>query len=206
MVNKPVYGWTAESYPDREDVIAHFPDAACCHQTHGTSIHYAPNPGFYGDGDGLFTDISGVLLTVRTADCNGIVLWDDNMTLVMALHAGWKGTASAIISRGIDVFVSHGIDPSRISIHFSPSARSCCYEIGADITHRFQSDLHRFLITRDERLYADLVGMNAYLAEKAGVVRENIIVEPRCTICDESLFSYRRSKTAKRHMVYIRKG
>ncbi len=206
MVNKPYFGWTTNSYPEREDVAAHFPDAAYCHQIHGNHICYAPSPGFYGDGDGLFTDRANVCLTVRTADCNGIVLWDDNQELVMVLHAGWKGTASAILSEGIALFFSHGIDPSRLSVYFSPSARSCCYEIGKDIIDRFQSELHRFFIQREAGLYADLIGMNIFLAEKAGVLREKITVNPRCTICDESLFSFRRSKTSKRHVVYIKKG
>lgn len=206
MVNKPHYGWTQESYPEREDVAARFPDAAFCRQVHGVVIHYADRPGFYGDGDGLFTDKDGVMLTVRTADCNGIVLWDDEKDVVMVLHAGWKGTAQGILEHGIALFQKRGIKAQSLNLFFAPSARKCCYEVGEEIVGEFRQNLRGFIEKHDMKLFADLVGMNINMAEQAGIVRKKIITEPHCTICNESLFSYRRSKTTKRHVVFVRKG
>jgi len=205
-VYKPVFGWTQESYPEREDVATRFPDSAYCRQVHGTVIHYVNRPGFYGDGDGLYTDNDDVMLTVRTADCNGIVLYDDECNYVMAIHAGWKGTASGILEKGIGIMRENRIDVTDIKLFFAPSARDCCYEVGEDIIPSFKPELLEYIHERNGKLYCDLVGMNKRYAFSAGILEENITVEPKCTICDTSLFSYRRSKSTDRHVVYIKKG
>lgn len=206
MANKPYYGWTQESYSDREDVFARFPDAACCRQIHGTTIHYADSPGDYGDGDGLFTDKKDVLLTVRTADCNGIVLWDNENRFIMALHAGWKGTAQGILRKGIEIFTQQGVVPEKINIYFGPSARKCCYQIGEDIVGEFSPEQQDFITREKEFLFCDLLGMNCKDARSAGVLSDNIIVEKKCTICTTELFSFRRNKTSQRHLIFVKKG
>ena len=51
------------------------------------------------EGDGLITDLPGVLLGVGTADCVPVLVADPVKRVVAAFHAGWRGTVSRIASR-----------------------------------------------------------------------------------------------------------
>ena len=44
------------------------------------------------EGDGLVTDLPGVLLAVGTADCVPVLVIDVAKRVVAAFHAGWRGT------------------------------------------------------------------------------------------------------------------
>ncbi|MEG1743911.1 MAG: laccase domain-containing protein, partial [Clostridia bacterium] len=71
-------------------------------QEHTADILYADEtfrgvgltkPQFNFAVDGLVTDKSGVLLSVRAADCVPILFCDKRAGVVAALHSGWRGTA-----------------------------------------------------------------------------------------------------------------
>ena len=52
-------------------------------------------------GDGLMTDVPGVLLGIQTADCVPVLVADLKQRAVAAFHAGWRGTLGRIVERGI---------------------------------------------------------------------------------------------------------
>ncbi len=49
------------------------------------------------EGDGLMTNLPGVLLAVGTADCIPVLVVDPHKKAVAAFHAGWRGTAARIV-------------------------------------------------------------------------------------------------------------
>src|SRR5215831_6510359 len=58
--------------------------------------------GVVGEGDALVTSEQGVTVSVRTADCLPILLADPTNRVVAAVHAGWRGTASAIAQKALE--------------------------------------------------------------------------------------------------------
>ena len=51
-------------------------------------------------GDGLMTDVPGVLLGIQTADCVPVMVVDVKRRVVGVFHAGWRGTAAGIVEAG----------------------------------------------------------------------------------------------------------
>ena len=52
--------------------------------------------------DGLITNTPGLALVIFTADCTPILFWDSVTGAVGAAHAGWRGTAKAIVGTAIN--------------------------------------------------------------------------------------------------------
>ena len=76
-------------------------------QVHSAVIHHITEvPTEPLTGDGLITDLPGVVLTVRTADCIPVLLADRKRKAVGAFHAGWRGTFARIVEKGIGEMLS----------------------------------------------------------------------------------------------------
>ncbi len=87
-----------------------------------------------GEADGLATNAAGMALAILTADCLPILMVSPQHRVVMALHAGWRGTAAGIAARGLELGrTSFGIKPEHWQVALGPSIDACCYEVGADI-------------------------------------------------------------------------
>ena len=64
-------------------------------QVHGSGVVWARGPGMAGQADAVITDVPGLLLAVRTADCVPILVAGDGV--VAAIHAGWRGLVAGVI-------------------------------------------------------------------------------------------------------------
>ena len=53
-------------------------------------------------GDGLMTELAGVLVGIQTADCVPVLVADTEKRVVAAFHAGWRGTVARIVEKGIE--------------------------------------------------------------------------------------------------------
>ena len=90
------------------------------------------------DCDALITDIKGVILSILTADCVPVLLYDQEKDVVAAVHAGWKGTKAQIVSKTVQKMkeIYHS-DPKDIIAGIAPSIGRCCYEVGKDVAQYF---------------------------------------------------------------------
>jgi len=52
-------------------------------------------------GDGLITNIPGVVIAVKIADCIPVIAVDQRRRVVGVFHAGWRGTVQRIVEKGI---------------------------------------------------------------------------------------------------------
>ncbi|MBU1206801.1 MAG: polyphenol oxidase family protein [Proteobacteria bacterium] len=79
----------------------HFPLVAL-RQVHGDRVvvfaggSQQPGDLWRQEGDALITCLPGYALSVFTADCLPVLLFDPVQQAVSIVHAGWKGTAKAI--------------------------------------------------------------------------------------------------------------
>jgi hypothetical protein len=91
-------------------------------------------------GDGMMTDVPGVMLGVQTADCVPVLVADVKRRAVAAFHAGWRGTLARIVERGIgSMQLRYGSRPEDLVAVVGPSIGACCYSVGEEVRFEFES-------------------------------------------------------------------
>ena len=91
-------------------------------------------------GDGMMTDVPGVMLGVQVADCVPVLVADVRRRAVAAFHAGWRGTLKRIVERGIGTMrLRYGSRPEDLIAVVGPSIGACCYSVGEEVRHEFES-------------------------------------------------------------------
>ena len=175
-------------------------------QVHGTEIRTAdpalikPDvcaPTEY-DCDGLITDQPGLVLTVFTADCIPILLYDPVRRVIAAVHAGWRGTAQDIAGNAVrKMRQDYGCRAENILAAIGPGISQCCFETHADVPDAMITalgDVAKPHITHLEngKFRVDLKGINAALLMRAGVTADHVEVSTDCTAClHETYWSHR---------------
>ncbi len=147
------------------------------------------------DCDALITNQKELMLTILTADCVPILLFDPKQNVVAAIHAGWKGTYKEIAFKTVQkmqsVFESN---PKDIIAGIAPSIGSCCYEVGEDVAKHFLEDKNAYT-QQGKKYMLNLPYINKKQLLKAGLEAENIELSNICTACEvESYFSYRKEQ------------
>ncbi len=145
--------------------------------------------------DALITDQTDVVLTILTADCVPVLLYDPTKRVVAAVHAGWKGTQADIITKTIKIMSDRfGSDPSDILAGVAPSIGQCCYEVGEDVASYF-SDHPNAIEQCGEKYMLDLPQINREQMILAGLLDRHIEMSGICTACSvEEYFSYRKEQ------------
>ncbi len=112
------------------------------HQVHGNRVAWHPEPRLGWtllDGvDGHATASAGLLLLVTAADCIPVYLVDPATRACALLHAGWRGAAAGILSRGVQLLVERcGSRGEDIVMHCGVGICGPCYEVGAEVLEAF---------------------------------------------------------------------
>ncbi len=98
---------------------------------------FVPTPSRL-EGDALLTDQSGILLSVRSADCVPILLVDVRRRAIGAVHGGWRGALEGIIEKAVaEMQHSFGSRPDDLSAAVGPFIHNCCYEVGEEVAKAF---------------------------------------------------------------------
>ena len=155
-------------------------------QVHSPTVHRA-RPGLRGaPGDGLWTDEAGVPLLAMSADCLPIAVarTGGEPRALAVLHAGWRGLSEGIVASGVAA-----LGPGDKAAVIGPAIGPCCYEVGTEVSDRFDADL-----TRGRKLDLWSAAERALLA--AGVARVERV--DLCTRDNAQLFfSHRRDGNAR---------
>ena len=168
-------------------------------QVHGDEIEVISQPPLEPPVcDGLLTDREGVGLTVRTADCVPLLLWDERNNVAAAVHAGWRGTLAGVASRAIDTF-RRRFDSRAVEIHaaMGPSIGPCCYEVGEEVVRSFAEQISGandlFAGGPGGKKNLDLIEANRRQLVSSGVPLKQVYSSGLCTRCSNELFySYRK--------------
>ncbi|HSG06441.1 MAG TPA: polyphenol oxidase family protein, partial [Nitrospiria bacterium] len=104
-----------------------------CRQIHGDRILVLRSlepPRQTAGYDALISDFPGIILTVRTADCIPLLLWDKKKKAAGAVHAGWRGSLLKITQKTVEEMRREfGSSPEDLIAGFGPAAGPCCYEV-----------------------------------------------------------------------------
>ncbi len=176
-------------------------------QVHGDKIvsigaNNFPQQGVLPEADGVVTNVPGIVLSIRTADCVPIFLYDPKKKCIGLAHAGWKSSAQSITQKTVETLVqNYGSAPADILAALGPAIGRCCYQVGEEFEKIFPDEI--FYISNNRFLDLPLVNKNQLL--KAGVKSENIFECDVCTVCGQDFFSFRRDKEkAGRHLSLMR--
>jgi YfiH family protein len=137
---------------------------------------------------------------VKTADCVPVLIGDPKTRAFAAVHAGWRGTAQAIVSKAVKKLTeTFGTDPNDLICAIGPAACGRNYEIGQDVMDAFAENIVQneryFSPAREGHALVDLHLANRDQLIDAGAADENIFTTPFCTMERPDLFfSYRLEK------------
>ena len=183
-------------------------DLALPRQVHSNNVLWVNEPGRPEATDAVITDKPGLCVCVKTADCIPVLLYDSRQRIVAAVHAGWRGTVSRIVSKTLDMM--HPVSPSDIHAIIGPGISLEWFEVGNEVYEAFRAagfPMERisprpsksplkgdFLSSHFkgelERVYIDLWEANRWLLEEMGVC--DIYIEGTCTRASENFYSARR--------------
>jgi YfiH family protein len=143
------------------------------------------------EGDGLVTNLPGVMLGVGTADCVPVLVVD-------------VGTAVGIVGEGIEAMQrEYGSRPQDLRAAVGPSIGACCYAVGEEVRSEFRErfgyadELFREVAGLGQgsgvsKLYVDLWEANRRQLVDAGVDGARIAVVGECTACAREATGERR--------------
>lgn len=175
-------------------------------QTHSANVVYVDKPldfsdKKYADGiDGVVTDRSDLLLSVVTADCQGLLFFDPKKKVYAAVHSGWRGTLSNIGGIALEKMKQLGCHPKNILVAGGPSIQRCCFEVGTDVVDAFVGAYGKRAFSyfapteKHGKFMGDLPAFTRDLMISQGILPQNVSQYPCCTCCDSRFFSHRRQK------------
>ena len=165
------------------------------------------------EGDGLITDVPGVLLGVGTADCVPLLIVDVEKKVVGAFHAGWRGTVARIAEEGVATMAAKfGSRVEDMVAAVGPSIGPCCYTVGEEVRTAFgeKFDYSDELFSSSARdVCLDLWKANRRQLMDAGIDPKRITVVAECTACAREkngelrYFSHRGEKGVAGRMLNV---
>ena len=178
------------------DLVEIEPDSIyMAHQSHSKNIMRIKKGDVNRDIEDVDAFISGdfsVCLTVKTADCVPILLYDPKIKVIASVHAGWRGTVKKILQAAIMEMISHyGSIPENILAGIGPSICPHCYEVGQEVVSAVIEEFSYWkdiLIKDDEKTYLDLQEANRQQLIHAGINPKHIETCPICTYENTDVF------------------
>lgn len=193
------------SYGLHEDVLAFTAGRDCetpcnvvqSHQVHDVTVARVDSPYTTREElegyDALVTNVPGVCIGVRTADCIPVLLYDPVHKAAAAIHSGWRGTVMRICTKAIvRMSIEYSSKASDLLAVIGPGICENCFQVGEEVATEFRNagfDMNKIWTFRGPRVPGDISGGHHINLVEAcrltllenGVKEENIRIEPLCT-------------------------
>ena len=196
-----------EAFTTRRDSVLPYP-VIQGHQVHGSKIAVVDRPDLTREDlegyDAFVTDLPGIAIGVRTADCVPVLLYDPVHRVIAAVHSGWKGTVLKISKSTISLMGERfGTRPADLQAVIGPAIGPESFQVGEEVVEKFRdagfpmSTIWSSQGTGDGSPmsggdHIDLFQANLWILENCGIPPENIRVHVIDTYRDPSFFSARR--------------
>ena len=147
------------------------------------------------NGDALITNVKKIALGVIVADCVPVLIYDKNLKIISAIHAGWKGVYKEIIKKVVKFLIKKGSNTKNLVAVIGPSISEKSYEVQKDFKGKFlkkDKQSKFFFKIRKNKTYFGLNKYVYYHLKKLGIKNLEIIkkntFDPK-----NNFFSARRS-------------
>jgi YfiH family protein len=104
------------------------------HSDHVICIDDIPAEAETPVADGAWSKQPGHVCAVMTADCLPVLLCNKQGTRVAAVHAGWRGLASGIVTEGVRVMQEPA---EQLLVWLGPAIGPTAFEVGSDVVQAF---------------------------------------------------------------------
>jgi len=171
-------------------------------QIHSANVSVIHTPRSVPDCDALITDQADLYLTIKTADCFALLIYDAVQRVVAAVHAGWRGIHRGVIQHTIRKMQQEfGTQAKDLYITVGPGALSCCYEVQPDVADLFPGEASE---NRNGHIYLDLEAAIDEILTELRVPAGNREMTHRCTVCEaDNFYSYRRDGKQSGRMLAV---
>jgi len=161
-------------------------------QVHSAHAAIVSSPGVVSNCDALITATPGLFLTIQTADCFPVFLYEAEKSVVALIHSGWRGTAASICSNTIAKMVeTFGCRPGKMLAAIGPGITQKNYQVDETTAAQFSDEY--LLPDGPGHFRLDVRGAIVRQLADAGIPAGNIEIDKRCTFENKELFySYRR--------------
>ncbi len=181
------------------------------------------------EADAAFTDLPGIGLGIKVADCLPVYIWSCKPPVVGLAHCGWRGTATRLAEKlAQQMSERFSVPLPRLHFALGPCICADCYVVGEDVAAEFRQQFpsaDRFLRPAEQqevsesqrfdplnprtlgpwnhfRLHLDLRSANRSLLAELGLVEAGSL--DLCTKENpEHFYSVRRDGTAGRNLAAI---
>jgi len=147
------------------------------------------------NGDALITNVKKIALGVLVADCVPVLIYDKNLKIISAIHAGWKSVYKEIIKKVVKFLIKKGSNTKNLVAVIGPSISEKSYEVQKDFKDKFlkkDKQSKFFFKIRKNKTYFCLNKYVYYHLKKLGIKNLEIIkkntFDPK-----NNFFSARRS-------------
>ena len=196
-----------EAFTTRRDSVLPYP-VIQGHQIHGTEVAIIERPDMTREDlegyDAFITNLTGVSIGVRTADCVPILLSDSRNRVIAAIHSGWKGTVQKIAMKTIGIMETRfKTDARDIVAVIGPSIGPLSFQVGEEVAIKFKEagfpmdSIWSFQgpgngTPMSGGHHIDLWVANKWILLESGVKEENIWISGIDTFLAPDFFSARR--------------
>ena len=171
-------------------------------QVHGNNIVIVDenSPKLIEDCDAIITKTRNLPLMVMVADCIPVLLFDEKVGLISAIHAGRNSTFLEIVKKTAQIFIEKfSSNPEDIKAILGPSIQKCCYEISAEMAKIVENSFGKSFV--DNR-NIDLQNINMMQLNSLGI--KDVYISDVCTKCsNKPYFSYRDDNKCGRFAAVI---
>ena len=148
------------------------------------------------DSDALVTNKKNIAISVLTADCVPVLVYDEVNQIIGSIHAGWRGALNGIIENTLNEITKISRN-GKINVAIGPCISVNNYEVGKEFYAKFIKESKKngrfFLSNGKDKLLFNLRNyINSKFEELDVNYVENIDID---TFSDNiNFFSFRRSK------------
>lgn len=176
-------------------------DPVWLEQVHSNLVINAASSTLLPKADASYSLEPNVVCAVLTADCLPLLICTANGSQVAAIHAGWRGLLSGIITNTLSLF-----QQTDVLVWLGPAIGAECFETGAEVRNAFSEKSFAFnkafKYISNGKYLADIYHLARIELESSGI--NKIYGGGFCTVCEsERFYSYRRDKDTGRMVTLI---
>ena len=148
------------------------------------------------DSDALVTNKKNIAISVLTADCVPVLVYDEVNQIIGSIHAGWRGALNGIIENTLNEITKISRN-GKINVAIGPCISVNNYEVGKEFYFNFIKESKKndffFIPTKNNKFYFNLRKYINLKFEKLEVNHiENIDFDTFSE--NKNFFSFRRSQ------------
>lgn len=170
-------------------------------QIHSDVVKHAQNGGLIPACDAIITQTKNLVLTIQTADCFPLFIYDPKTHSCGIVHSGWRGTQAGIALKTVEKMMDcFECKPENLRVAIGAGIQQKNYQVDSK-TASFFADKH---LAEDGPGHFKLAVQNVIIDQllEMGVLEANIEVDTTCTFeRDDLYYSYRRDNNKSGRMM-----